>query len=250
MSLKYKKGTFVTVPNRDQLRGLDGYSQVLFMWLCSYADVDGKCFPSISTLKNDCGMSRDTVIRRLELLEERGLLQKTKSKKKGSKENAVNQYQIMILADDSEVEGGSRSQRPRSSSQRLGGSSRERLELKPSSLTKTKEPVAGKTATVSEEVFSSEKEVQKLITQTSRKDLRIIGLFFEWKQYEFENKPQFNLALKRNLRPAKDLIGYTKRDLETVFAKADKASKERNFEWTLETVAKMIPNIINRKYAR
>jgi DNA-binding MarR family transcriptional regulator len=108
--------------------------------------------------------------------------------------------------------------------------------------------VAVKPATP-ESSFSTKKEVEKLLANPKRKDLRIIGLFLEWKGYEFANSAQYQLVLKRNLPQAKLLRGYTKCDLETAFRKVEQFSKQKGFEWTLETVGKMIPNIINKNYA-
>jgi DNA-binding transcriptional MocR family regulator len=108
--MRYEKGTFITVPNKTALQGLDPLAQVLFLWLCSYADDDGTCYPSINRLAADCGMSRDTVIRKLEVLVNRKLL--TRKHQFRDKYKASNLYQIMLV--------GSSTQQLRSSTERLG----------------------------------------------------------------------------------------------------------------------------------
>lgn len=66
--MKYKKGTFITVPNKELLRGLDPQSQTLYLWLNSYSNDEGECYPSIERLSHDCKMSKNTVLRRLRQL--------------------------------------------------------------------------------------------------------------------------------------------------------------------------------------
>ncbi len=94
--MKYKKGTFVTVPNREVLRGLSPTTQALFMWLCSYSDNEGICFPSRETLAQDCGVSERSIGTHIKKLESCGLVQKTKRKMKGNYQYESNLYQILI----------------------------------------------------------------------------------------------------------------------------------------------------------
>lgn len=98
--MKYEKGTFITVPNRHVLSGLDPQTQVLYVWLCSYADENGVCFPSISRLSRDCGMSRDTVLRRFDVLESNGLVHKEHRYK--NNEKTSNQYQLLLVGSSCE----------------------------------------------------------------------------------------------------------------------------------------------------
>lgn len=96
--MKYDKGTFTIIPNRELLRGQDPQTQVLYMWLCSYADDKGVCFPSFSRLAKDCGIGRMTVIRRIQKLEDIGLLVKTNRTKDSSK--ISNEYQLVVSERD------------------------------------------------------------------------------------------------------------------------------------------------------
>ncbi|MCR4284971.1 MAG: hypothetical protein NUV97_02905 [archaeon] len=83
-------------------------------------------------------------------------------------------------------------------------------------------------------------ELEKL-KNSNRREFKIIALYWKKKKWKFENKAQFSSALKRELRPAKDLVGY----------KGDQISKaiihcEENYkEWTLETIHKAINKVIN-----
>jgi hypothetical protein len=94
--MKYKKGSFITVPNREQLEGIPATAQCLFMWLCYHANQDGKCFPSRKRLAELCCVSIDMIDKMVKILEEKTLLLKTKRKKKGKNENHTNIYEILI----------------------------------------------------------------------------------------------------------------------------------------------------------
>ncbi|KKR09566.1 MAG: hypothetical protein UT43_C0017G0017 [Parcubacteria group bacterium GW2011_GWC1_39_29] len=86
------------------------------------------------------------------------------------------------------------------------------------------------------------KELEKL-KNDKRKDLRLIAFYWKTKDWKFENKKQFNSALKRELRPAKDLVGYTGQQV----AKAMKHCEQNYKEWSLETVHKRINDIIKKQ---
>lgn len=96
--MKYKKGTFVTVPNKDILKGEKTTTQAIFFWICDYANKQGKCFPSRERLAKDTGLksvrSVDKYLNRLEKIE---LITKTARFKKNSKEKDTNLYQINIV---------------------------------------------------------------------------------------------------------------------------------------------------------
>jgi DNA-binding transcriptional MocR family regulator len=93
--MKYEKGNFITVPNKSELKKLDAQSQVLFMWLCSFTDEKGQCYPSVSRLAECCGLSRNTIIDRVKILIERGFITKTERFSENSQQS--NLYQIHLL---------------------------------------------------------------------------------------------------------------------------------------------------------
>ena len=92
--MKYEQGSFITVPSRNTLRGLHPTAQTIYMWLCSYANETGECFPSRSTLAKDARCSDRTVDEMLEILIEQGLLRK-KGRADGDKQLS-NLYTVMI----------------------------------------------------------------------------------------------------------------------------------------------------------
>jgi hypothetical protein len=96
---------------------------------------------------------------------------------------------------------------------------------------------------VSEETeWNFEEELLKL-KNGKRKDHKIIALYWKKKNWVFENKEQFNPALVRELKPAKDLIGYTGEQIAQAILYCQKEYKV----WTLESVGKRIKDLINTK---
>lgn len=84
--------------------------------------------------------------------------------------------------------------------------------------------------------FNLTEELKKL-KESKRKDLQIIGLFIEGKQYDIENKLQIVSFIKRYLRASKLLEGYKIEDIQQTI----KYLKETaDFKWTLETIGKYI----------
>lgn len=75
-----------------------------------------------------------------------------------------------------------------------------------------------------------------------RRHVQITGLYWKFREWKFENKGQWSAALKRELKPAAALKGYTdKQILDTMEA----VSREDIPKWTLETVHKYIDEVIN-----
>ncbi len=93
--MRYEKGNFITVPNKSELKKLDAHSQVLFMWLCSFTDDKGQCYPSVNRLAECCGLSRKTIIDRVKVLIEKGFL--TKTYRYSDNTQKSNLYQIHLL---------------------------------------------------------------------------------------------------------------------------------------------------------
>ena len=92
----------------------------------------------------------------------------------------------------------------------------------------------------SDNKFSHNKYIEELIQSKTRVN-HIIGLFFSYKETEFDNNEQANSQLVRHLKPAKALKGYSDEQIEATFKGLDKESnRDINYIWTLETVLKRI----------
>lgn len=98
---KYEKGSFVTVPNKGHLAGIESYIQCVYLWICHFSDDDGTCYPSRTTLSACAGCSVKSVDRAIDWLCSNGLLKKATRKDTEKNRNLTNLYQMM------EKEGGS-----------------------------------------------------------------------------------------------------------------------------------------------
>ena len=99
MKTAYQKNNFIIVPSKGVLRGKKSYIQVVYMWLCVYADSDtGECYPSISKLTKDTALSKSSVIRAIKDLEELKLVSKV-NRFKGN-EKTTNLYTVYTLSLD------------------------------------------------------------------------------------------------------------------------------------------------------
>lgn len=75
---------------------------------------------------------------------------------------------------------------------------------------------------------------------------QIIAFFFKFKNYYFDNPEMMQAQVKRNSKAAKELEGYSKKQIETTMWDCEKHAKENNYDWGLETVLKRIANIVNK----
>jgi len=98
--MKYTKGSFITVPNKEALRGMKPQTQCLFLWLCSYANETGKCFPAQKTLSRDTGMSVRSIVRATDELIEAGILEK--EVRSGKDRTKSNNYFVLYGGDTNE----------------------------------------------------------------------------------------------------------------------------------------------------
>jgi len=127
MAETFVPGTFLLTPSKEKIRGLEPGSQVVFIWLCDYADRNtGQCYPSMKTLANDTGMSRKNVQRKLSDLEDMGLIEK--EHRINNNEYNSNLYSIFIFSgtkdtprDNLSQGGGDNLSQPRDNLSQGGG---------------------------------------------------------------------------------------------------------------------------------
>ena len=105
--MKYQRGTFNVVPNKEYLKGKPSVLQAVYFWIVDHANEEGECFPKRRTLAREAGCDVKTVDKYLKVLIEEDFLTKTTRIKKGTKEFDSNLYQL-LLKDDSlpSVENG------------------------------------------------------------------------------------------------------------------------------------------------
>lgn len=90
-----------------------------------------------------------------------------------------------------------------------------------------------------EQVFNFEEKLH-LMREDIDKRMKIIALYWHYKGWRFQNKLQYEKALRRELRASKDLLGYDSKQITETMDFCDK-----EFEiWTLETISKQVENVV------
>lgn len=135
--MKYKKGTFINIPNKGAIKGQKSFTQSVYLWICEHADDEGLCYPSITTLSKEAGVSRRQVMREITNLENLGILQKEIRAINNKK--TTNLYQIMILDEPPVVVPASHHP---SASQSPPVVPASHIELNPGELTPVNDPAA------------------------------------------------------------------------------------------------------------
>lgn len=95
--MKYNKGSFLIIPNKEKIRWCEPITQVVYMRLCDFSDKNMKSFPSFSTLSKCSWCSRSAVIRAIKKLEEIGVVKKTQ--RCGTNGKISNLYEVIITTD-------------------------------------------------------------------------------------------------------------------------------------------------------
>ncbi len=119
------------------------------------------------------------------------------------------------------------------------------VENRPSSaLDKKKSALDKKSMSAEQTNWQLEKELEKLL-KDPRRHIQIIGVWIKEKGLRPENREQMQSIIRRNLRPARLLNGYSNDDIQGTIAVIKNTEYLRKF--TLETVAKYIDEVVARK---
>ena len=70
-----------------------------------------------------------------------------------------------------------------------------------------------------------------------RRDLQIIALYWKFKKFNFTNKKQAEVELKRNLRAAKDLSPF---EDDKIWRTMEWLAQNAKFKWTIESCNKYV----------
>jgi len=241
--MKYKKGTFVVIPNKQYLKGKPSEMQSIYFWLCEHADDTGGCFPTKETISDDAGCSHNTVDKYLKQLSDEGFLRITNRRKRGSKEFTSNHYQVLILTHNPKM-GLPQPKNGTTGTPKNGLETN--LNINEPNLNTLVDETTNKEGSHREveKPFSFIVELSKL-QQSKLVAWKIIHNYWVKKRMVFNNREQFNSAFRRNLKPANALKGYSSKEIDLVMDYCEK--NFTNYGWTLETVVKRINEIINKK---
>lgn len=84
--------------------------------------------------------------------------------------------------------------------------------------------------------YSLKEEIKKL-EDNPRREMNIIALYFDYRKPDLRNYEQYQLALKRHLKSAKQLVDFTDEQILKAIKVAEKEYKE---VYTLETLIKVL----------
>ena len=109
MSVRFRKGTFITIPNKDHLHLLTATEIVVYLWLNSYSSKSGTCYPSRSLIAekiksnksgDDNYISVKTVDRAIKSLEKFGFIKTIRNRKTKKGKLTSNIYYMMLLTTE------------------------------------------------------------------------------------------------------------------------------------------------------
>ncbi len=116
-----------------------------------------------------------------------------------------------------------------------GGQSVPKLVVNRPPTKESKETIQKKVAAEAATPISLKEEIQKLY-DSPRRDLNLIGWYFEKRKPDIRTKSQLQSALRRHLRAAKELSPFTDDQLGAAFRYVSAEYPE----WTLETLTKKL----------
>lgn len=225
---------------------LNGYAKLcginatgVYMSICRHANREQTCFPSKRLMAQELAISERSVYSAIKKLEEWGIIHIEEQGRKPDGSFKVRLYTLLkkecwkpkpqATGADGKIE-----QSPQANDD-IG-----RRHVVPNKDTHMKDTHISIVADATE-VFSFEEELQKM-RDNPRKDIKVIALYWKMKDYKLENKDQLSKTLKRDLRAASMLTGYTGPQI----TKAMYHCQRSYDEWSLETVYKRITDIINK----
>jgi hypothetical protein len=233
---KYKKGSYVVIPNKEILRGKKAAFQSIYFWICEHANENGTCYPGRTRLADEAGVDIKTVDKYLQEMVSIGLLSVTNRFKKNSKEKDTNLYQIMVVEEEEVLP---KTEVPTPENGWTG--SPENGAVTQSIRTQSN----NNTSETSSVPFKWEEKRDKMMEKEGS-DMDIIATFLEEKKLIPKNSAELTGYIKRYRKIAQDIVPFVGSDFKR-FWKAIEICKEESFrlgyDWKLETVYKKITTI-------
>jgi len=224
-----------------QLKELKGAPLSVFLCYALHSNEYGYCWIDNKQVVKETGYSESQIMNAKQKLREKGYLYDARlyePKTKRFRDWIYRIFQPVENDKEFEIRGIKLKSRTTNfaefgktpSSEKLGGI----IEEEPTFSNNKEEPsiVVGENADNWD--FS---EKLKEILNDKKRHIRIIGLYWQFKGFNFENQEQYQAALKRELRAAKLLVGYSD---ERILQVMEFLRENTRIKWTLETVHKYI----------
>jgi len=206
---------------------------------------EGTCWTSQKTLADQCGISINRLKKSLKYLIANRWIRFIGKKEVGTKGGSqeVNEYKIIDLwkknmefyakgvsSDDTPNTKGVSRDIPKGYHESAKGvSPRDDKEEPLNNIQLNNNNIAKETFAFSKQLLKMEKD---------QRHIQIIALYWKYKEFNFDNKEQYQSSLKRDLKPASALKGYSNDKISKVMAWLDKNMS--GIKWTLETIHKYI----------
>lgn len=224
---------------------LNGYAKILgttismvYINLCRHVDKNQKCFPKQSTIAKELSLSEPTVIEAIKVLAFFKLIKKQRIGKGCTnrywlldKKYWKNNFKVILNSLSS---GDIKEFKFTTKTVLVGNlnclmSNRKETQLKGNTIKVLPTKVDSKKYSFQEKLIKMQKD--------KKRHIQIIALYWKYKNYNLVNQEQYNSSLKRDLRSATQLIGYTDAKLSDVM---DYLEENTTIKWTLETIGKFI----------
>jgi len=203
-----------------------------YLYVKLYAVNKHSAFPSFKAFKIDLGWEKYTVIRVVKMMEKKRRL-------KVERQKGRNNIYDIIWYDKLNIKGSSQETFTTSGKETLTTSSQE------TSTQTIRKKQLGNNKYMSDNPtdWNLKTEIQRLLKGT--RHIQIIGLWIKETGLKPENHEQVQSIIKRNLRPAVLLAGYSDQDIKATIKALEKT--EYISKYTMETVLKYIDEIVASK---
>jgi len=216
------------------IRACKGDELRFYLYVKLYAINKHSAFPSFKAFKTDLRWNKYTVIRVVKMMEKKRRL-------KVERQKGRNNIYDIIWYDKLNIKGSSQETFTTSGKETLTTSSQET-----STQTIRKKTIRNKLKSMSDKPtgWYLKEELQRLLMGT--RHIQIIGLWIKETGLKPENHEQVQSIIKRNLRPAVLLAGYSDQDIKATIKALEKT--EYISKYTMETVLKFIDEIVANKH--
>jgi len=240
----------------DFFKILDGNTIKIYFTLCRLADKNQKCYPSIRKIRELTGLSASTICDRLKVLEFFKLIKRQRTGK-----TCNNRYYLLDksqwkknfkeifkqLQEIKEIKENKSDLKDFKISDLkdfkittlnllihylkiLNSNSKENI------IERKTQKKGMSSVKTDDEPFSFNKKLKEM-EKDKRRHIHIISIYWKYKGIMLENKEQYQALLKRDLRPARLLTGFTD---DRIIEVMEWLEEENDIKWTLETVFKYI----------
>ena len=212
------------------------YEQSLYLVMKRIASENGTCWASPEYIGKSMGCSKNTVIKYRKSLEKRGWIRMIGQRKSGKTSQLVREYEIVDLW---EINLAYYKSKKVSMVDTLKGERCQLVTGKVSPVGNEEEYIYKDNTVATPQEFSFKNYIEKM-KQSAQKHIQIIVLYWEGKGFTFDSVDMAPKALKREFRPATNLVDYELPKIESTIKFLKNEYDKKGLSWTLETVHKKI----------